>query len=319
MKTLEKNLPNLKPVYRLTGDDAFVIKMAFDKIENACKLNLVELNKVVFDDETFNADKIILSCQQLPIMSDKRLVIVKNVLKVKDADIKKLNSYCEDPAPDTVLVFEEVMGANVFAKLIAEKVLCKKLTDGELQKIITAELYNNGKEITTDAAQLLIDFCGHDLLRIKNELTKLIYCGEDITAEVIKKLVKKSDDFSVFEISTALTYGQGDKAIVLMNKMLETTEFPIILGLISSHFRRMLYASIAEGTNTEIAEKLGVKEFAVAKAKTLAKSLQRIQILKINDLIFDVDYDIKSGKMATQNAMFYLVFAIVDIIKGENK
>ncbi|MBR2433517.1 MAG: hypothetical protein IKB21_02815, partial [Clostridia bacterium] len=114
-----------------------------------------------------------------------------------------------------------------------------------------------------------------------------------------------------------LSYGQGDKAIKLMKKMLETMEFPVILGLISAHFRRMLYANLAEGTNGEIANLLGVKEFAVAKAKTLSKHIKPNAILQINNLILQIDYDIKSGKMNAENAMYFLVLQICQLVKGE--
>lgn len=316
MKNLEKNLPNLKNVYRLTGDDVLMIEKALHIIQDACNISFPELNVAVFDDENFNAQEIVLSCEQMPFVSDKRLVLVKNILKIKDSEIKILEQYALNPVLSTVLVFVEVVGNNVFSKLTAEKVLCKKLSSEELQKFVKEEFEKENKKISLSAVNLLVDFCGNDLLRIKNELTKLLNYKNEIDDDDIKKLVKKSDDFSIFEISTALTYGQGDKAIKLMNKMLETMEFPVILGLISSHFRRMLYAVLSDATPDEIANNLGVKGFAISKARTLAKNLKPMQILKINNIILDVDYDIKMGKMAVDNAMFYLVFKITNIIKG---
>ena len=319
MKKLE-NAEVLKFVYRLTGNDIYSLDKALRLIEEKAKVEMPELNKAVFTDENFDAEKIILSCQQMPLMSEKRLVIVKNVAKVKEADLKKLEDYCINPAEETILVFQEIVGLNVFAKLTAEKVLCNKLTETELKKIIDAKFKENGKSITDGASLLLIDFCGNDQMRILTELSKLIFIGKDeITEADIKKMVKKSDEYSVFEITSALSSGNGDKAITLMKKMLETMEFPVILGLISAHYRRVLYAGVAEGTNGDIAKHLGVKEFAIAKAKGIAKSLSPAKILKISNLILEVDYDIKSGKMNAENAMYYLVFQIISITKGEER
>ncbi|MBQ2713983.1 MAG: DNA polymerase III subunit delta [Clostridia bacterium] len=319
MKKLETQT-TLMPVYRLTGNDILGLDKALKHIEDKAKIEMPELNKAVFNDENFDAEKIILSCQQMPLMSEKRLVVVKNVAKIKDADLKKLEEYCKAPALETILVFQEIVGQNVFAKLSAEKVLCNKLSEGELSQIIESKFKESGKSISLGAVALLIDFCGSDQMRIRNELSKLLYAGKDeITESDIKKMVKKSDEYSVFEITSALSSGNGDKAITLMKKMLETMEFPVILGLISAHYRRVLYAGLAEGTNAEIAKHLGVKEFAISKAKGIAKNLSPAKILKISNLILDVDYDIKSGKMNAENAMYYLVFQIISITKGEEK
>lgn len=319
MKKLETQT-TLMSVYRLTGNDILGLDKALKHIEDKAKIEMPELNKAVFNDENFDAEKIILSCQQMPLMSEKRLIVVKNVAKIKDADLKKLEEYCKAPAFETVLVFQEIVGQNVFAKLSAEKVLCNKLSEGELSQIIETKFKESGKSISLGAVALLIDFCGSDQMRIRNELSKLLYAGKDeITESDIKKMVKKSDEYSVFEITSALSSGNGDKAITLMKKMLETMEFPVILGLISAHYRRVLYAGLAEGTNAEIAKHLGVKEFAISKAKGIAKGLSPAKILKISNLILDVDYDIKSGKMNAENAMYYLVFQIISITKGEEK
>lgn len=319
MKKLEKtSLENLKSIYRLTGDDALVIESAEDFIESLLSLQMPELNKTVFSDENFDAEKIILACQQMPFVDCKRLVVVKNITKVKDADLKKLEGYCTNPEPNTILIFREIVSQNVFGKLTAEKVLCNKKNEVELAKMIREEFakFSPTKTISQNAVDMLIDFCGKDSLRIKNELSKILFSNSnEITEKDIQKMVKKSDEYSVFEITTALSLGQSDKAIVLIKKMLETTDFPVILGLISSHFRRMLYSVLSEGTNAEIANMLGVKEFAVAKAKKLAENISLPNILKINNTILEVDYDIKNGKMSAENAMYYLVFQIIAFVK----
>ena len=56
---------------------------------------------------------------------------------------------------------------------------------------------------------------------------------------------------------------------------------------------------------------------AVAKAKTLAKHIKPSAILQINNLILQIDYDIKSGKMNAENAMYFLVLQICQLVKGE--
>lgn len=307
----------LKNVYRIFGDDALRIEQALALLETKAGLEMPELNKAQFNDENFDAQKIVLSCQQMPFVSPVRFVVVKSIAKLSASDQKVLEEYCQNPAPSTILAFVENAGGTTFSKLSAEKVSCSKLSAADLEKFVLSEFNKSKKTITPEAVTMLIEFCNFDLLQIQNSLCKLLFCSQNpVVPETVKQLVKKSDEYSVFEISTALTYAQGNKAIILMKKMLETMEFSVILGLISAHFRRMLYGALAEGSDADVASMLGVKEFAISKARRLAKTISPNKLLRISNLILNVDFDIKSGKMNAENAMYYLVFCIVDIIKG---
>lgn len=315
------NFENLKPVYHVSGEDGYLINEVVNQIENACENPLGDLNKSVFDDENFEADKVILSAEQLPIMAKKRFVVVRNMIKAKEPELKKLGEYCKNPIDDTVLVLMELPGFNIFGKLTAEKIVCKKLSSVELGGIIRQDLAEKDKEIDADALNLLMSFCSNELMRIRTELSKLAYASNNktITAEEVRSLVHKNDDYSVFEITNALTDGNADRGIHLMQKMLQVYEFPFILSLIYSNFRRMLHVVLSDGTNAEIGKNIGVQEYAIATMRTKAKKLKPMQIIKINELILEIDYNIKMGKMAPDNAMFYLAFKMVEIIKGELK
>ena len=54
-----------------------------------------------------------------------------------------------------------------------------------------------------------------------------------------------------------------------------------IWSALYGHFRRMFYAKVSKMSNKEIAEHLGVKEFAIAKAKAQAENLIRLGASRI--------------------------------------
>lgn len=363
---LDENLCN---VYHVFGEDLFIIQEVCLEIEKKCNNNLGDLNKSIFDDENFDIDALLAVCEQIPMLAEKRFVLVKNLQKISEFALKKIIAYCEHPSNECVLVLCELPNQNIFKKVPAKQIECKKLPELKLRKFIESQLEKVNKSITIDACTLLINFCVQDVMLIKNELFKLSYYNKsfnnkDITktnqlynsnnnsslnknlnlnnlsvsnnnfenennfgndkikntkvidCDDIKLLVVKNDDYSVFEISEALTKGNQNRAIILLKKMMETMDFNFILGLIASHFRRMYYSLISAGTDLEIAQQLGVKPFAITKAKSLAKHLKPMQISNINSLILKIDYMIKDGKMSVENAMYYLVFAISMIIKN---
>ena len=84
-----------------------------------------------------------------------------------------------------------------------------------------------------------------------------------------------------------------------------------MFALISNQFRRLFYASISDLTNAELAGLLGVKEFAIMKARQLAKGFSKAQLKKICSLLEEMDYAVKSGAMLQTNALYLLVFNIL--------
>ena len=69
--------------------------------------------------------------------------------------------------------------------------------------------------------------------------------------------------------------------------------------------------AVAEGTEKELADLLGVKEYAIIVAKRLSKNFSKLQLKNIYEMTSDVDFYIKNGQMQVENALFYLVFGIL--------
>ena len=144
-----------------------------------------------------------------------------------------------------------------------------------------------------------------------NELAKLeCYDLESplITKKMVDEIAIKDVEFSVFELTDALSKKKGDKAIKLL-KLMEKD--PGVFSLISNHFRRLFYVSISDMTNSELAALLNVKEYAIVKARELARGFSKAQLKKINALLEELDYNVKSGKLLASNALHLLVFNII--------
>ncbi len=306
MRTLKARLEkNIENVYRITGDDAFLMQKAVDMIKSACGETFAELNQSFFDNENFNADAVINSCFQLPIGLDKRFVLVKNIKKISEADKNKLAKYCANPCPDSVLVLYDT--DNIFKNVKAENVECKHLSDSELSSFIKERL-----DIEPDAIKLFIDYCSHDLTRISKECEKLALLKEKITTSVIEKMVAKSEEYSIFEITTALSKRDGDESLRLLKTMLETSDVSVILALISNHFRRLFYSVTSPLSPAEISKELGCKEYAIIKAKEQAKNFKQVGLKKILELCLETEYLIKIGKMSAENGIYYLIINILE-------
>lgn len=311
MKTLKKRLSEgLARVYVVEGDDYYLFDKAFLMIKNACGITLDDFNVNIFDEESFSTDKLFAATELLPIIDEKRLVVIKGG-KLSEGDKKRTTEILLHIPKTTVVVVLDYNKNFEFLKKDFVLVDANRMDKELVKKLITAYLARISKKIDADAMDELIESCNGYLTRIMNELNKLVCFdldGENITKESVDKLVNKDIEFSVFELTEALSKKDGDKAIRLL-KLMEKDQG--VFALISNQFRRLFYASISDLTNAELAGLLGVKEFAIMKARQLAKGFSKAQLKKICSLLEEMDYAVKSGAMLQTNALYLLVFNIL--------
>lgn len=308
MKTLKSRLnKKIETCYLVQGEDVLLYDKALEMIKKAMDLQLEDFNFNIFDDDNFNGDLVIDTCETLPMGSEKKVVLLKNISNANENFKKKLKDYLKNPLQSTCLVIFDFF--NKFDFLISEKISAKRLDDQSLKEIVIAELKKNEKTITDGACQKLIEACCNYYSLIKNELEKLISCDDfEITEKTIDALVCKQTEFTVFELTDALSKRDADRAVSLLNLMPKDTK---TFSLVLNHFRRLFFVAVAEGTEKELADLLGVKEYAVIVAKRLSKNFSKLQLKNIYEMTSDVDFYIKNGQMQVENALFYLVFGIL--------
>lgn len=308
LKTLKSRLQKkIEPCYLVQGEDILLYDKSLDLIKKACNLQLEEFNFTIFDDDSFDGNAVIDACETLPIASDKKVILLKNITKFDKNFKEKLKDYLKKPVESTCLVIFDFF--NKFDFIISEKVSAKRLDDKSLTEIVVAELKNCDKTITPKACEQLIESCCNYYSLIKNELSKLAVCDEsEIDEKIIENLVCKETEFTVFELTDALSKRDASKAVELLNVMDKDTK---TFALVLNHFRRLFFVAISDLGDKDLADLLSVKEFAITKARALSKNFTKLQLKNIYEMLNDVDFYIKNGQMQIENALYYLIFGIL--------
>lgn len=308
LKTLKARLQKkIEPCYLVQGEDILLYDKALELVKSACNVQIEDFNLLSFDDDTFNENSVIDACQTLPIGSDKKIVILKNITKFTANFKEKLKKYLKNPVESTCLIIFDFF--NKFDFIISEKISAKRLDDKSLQDIITSTLKSHNKTIISDACQNLIEACCNYYSLVKNELDKLISSDEiEINAKIVENLVCKQTEFTVFELTDALSKRDAEKSISLLNLMPKDTK---TFALVLNHFRRLFFVAISDLTDKELSELLSVKEFAIMKARSLSRNFTKLQLKNIYEMLNDVDFYIKNGQMQIENALYYLIFGIL--------
>lgn len=311
MKTLKKRLNDgIARVYIVEGDDYYLYDKAFSMIKNACHITLDDFNINIFDDEGFNLNKFFNATEMLPVIDQKRLVVLKGC-KINESEKKALaEMLMHIPKNTTVLILDY---NNNFEYLKKDFVLvdANRMDEQTVRKLVVAYLAKQDRQISPEALIGLIEACNGYLTRIFSELNKLMYYQPQnplITKNMVDELVTKDIEFSIFELTEALSKKQGDRALQILKRMEKDQG---VFTLIANQFRRLFYASISDLSNAELAKLLGVKEYAITKARQLAKGFSKAQLNKICGMLEEFDYAVKSGAILQQNALYLLVFNII--------
>ena len=150
------------------------------------------------------------------------------------------------------------------------------------------------------------------------ELNKLIsYVGDKDSIEIsdIKELVTPSLEYQVFELTDALAKKNSIRVYQIISDMkAKKDEFRTLPAIIFSHFRRLFMVALNQDKNRmELSKLLGVKEYAVKMSMQQAGLFSKSQLKKINELLSQVDFELKQSNMSIDNAVGLIVLKILNI------
>lgn len=314
MKTFKNRLKDkIENCYLLEGEDYYLYDKAFSMIKKASNLELDDFNLTVFDDDNYDFNALINACEVMPMGSQYRIVVLKNISKMSANELKKVAEYSKAPVETTILVVFDFYNKMIGLKDTFAFVDCRRFDRKTAMSVLLNEFKKRQKQISGEALECLLDYCNGYLTRAMNEIDKLCYYDLSdslVTKKLVDEMVTKDSEFVVFELTESLGKKNSDKAIKILNEMIKEQG---VLALIINHFRRLFFISISGLDNKQLASLLGVKEYAITKQREQISNFSKMQLKKIYSLLEEVDYNIKSGAMLQENALYYLVLSILYI------
>ncbi len=309
---LKKSLSNLYPAYLIRGSDAFLRQKSVDMLIQHT-LTQKELNLSVFNDENTDMSAILSALKSIPMLDKYRLVVLRDISVKKAEDVKPLLAYLKAPLESTILIIVDSNNVSAYKGIepYCQIIDCSPLDEPMLAKLVATQLAALKVKINSDALHTLVEFCNNDYTRINNEVIKLgnmLDAGSLITKEIIMENVHREVEFDVFELGRAVSVKNGKRAMEIINQLLIQKESPqVLLMMILSNFRRMFYSMSSKESNAIVAQKLGVKEYAIKMAREVGSKFTLPQLKKVLDLGAALDLAIKSGDIAEKNALLYFV------------
>ncbi|MDR2201397.1 MAG: DNA polymerase III subunit delta [Clostridiales bacterium] len=299
----------LRPCYLLFGDDGFISERAAAQFKSLVRVS-PEFNVSYFCDSS-DSRGLVEAAQLLPLMDAVRVVIAENFSGAPEPIVE----YLKNPNPSSVLVFVQTALAENFSAVVnlSEPVDCGRQSEDDILTYISAAAAKRGCSATKDAARLLIRSCNGYMFRIASELEKLcaFKAGGVIESADVGLAVTPELDFKIYELSEAVAAKRGAAAGQILKTLLATGAAPAtLLGLIYSHFRRLLFASVNKN-DPDLARLLGVKSYAAQKAGEQAARYTPRRLKAVCDLLNRADYAFKSGTLTDAAALELCVMKIL--------
>lgn len=303
---------NFVPVYLLMGTEPYYPDLVCDEIiKYALTESERDFNQTVFYGLDTDAGTVASECRSYPMMAERRLVVLKEAQSMKT--LEDLANYASEPMESTVLVIL-MHGASADKRRALYKNVQKKgvvlvsdaLRDYEMPQWITSFYKSRGLDIEPTAAALLAEYAGTDMSRIMLETEKMQKNLPEGTVRVnaadIEKNVGISRQFSIFELTKALSYMKAEKALKIAAYIGNGPKFMLLLATapLYTHFYRILKYEAALLKNPAMskadrAKLLGVNPYFMEEYDVAARNYPIRRCMKVISLLEEYDFKGKGG------------------------
>jgi DNA polymerase III subunit delta len=214
------------PVYALSGDNDFRKEEALRQLlQKATDAATRDFNVDFIRGSEADPQHLEVVLGALPMMAERRVVVIRDPGALKKAAMSRLEQYLDDPSPSTVLVMVFPAGADVPAALgrRATIVSLEQLSADRLRKwIIRQGKTAHHVEITPEAAELLQEVVGNDLVELEGELDKLSSYteGERIDADAVSAVVGVRPGETIVSLLEAVAGRDVRRSLALVSPVL---------------------------------------------------------------------------------------------------
>lgn len=310
MKKLSEEIKSgeLKQIYILYGEEAYLRNQYKDKIKNALLGEGDAMNFHYFEGKDVKVGEVIDLAETMPFLADRRVIMLENSGLFSHGG-EQLAEYLAVLSQTSYFVFVEptVDKRSKLYKAATAKgraIEFKAQDESTLKRWILGFLKKENKNITERDLNLFLDKTGSDMENIRGELEKLLcYCMERdvITAQDIEAICTKQVSSQIFDMINAVAERRQKAAMDLYYDLLTLKEPPMrILFLITRQFNLLLQVKELKNKGYDantIGEKVGLAGFIARKYVAQAAKFKEADLRRALTDCVEAEEAVKTGRM----------------------
>lgn len=310
-ETLKKKTP-YGAVYAFCGDEVYLINEALDLLQSQI-LNpaLKDFNLDVFYGSDLDISQLRDVVLTLPMMTDRRVVIVKDIHDLKEKQSEAVLKLVEEAVDSTILILTAAKldkRKKLFRELQKHTTLVEFLSPSERHipywiKHIASKYGLSLDENVTHQLHLSV---GSHLLTIDSEMQKLSLFVQDrkqIIEKDLEAVVSAARVVSIFELTEAIGKGDRVNALISLANVLEQGQSEVgIMSMIHRHIRILtsLQAGIKQGLQGQtLSQRAGIPNYFLTKYLSQCKLWKPRKLENVFHALVQTDRLLKSSPLSS--------------------
>lgn len=303
----------------LYGEDTYRMKEKVKEIiEHYKKIHKTGLNLKYFNNFTDFKD----SLKQTSMFKEKKLIIINNIFLNPEFKEKFLENKGDFLKTDDIILLcqeDNISKNDSLFKFLKKNAKCQEfelLSNYKLKNWIKKEFEKYNGKISSQGLEKLIEYVSNDLWRMSNEIKKLASFSKVVEEKDIELLIRSRIETDIFKTIDAIAEKNKKQALKLLHKHLEKGDSPLyLLSMINYQFRNLLViksrcSSINEVRINSLSKELKIHPFVVRKSLWQIKRFTFEELKKIYQKIFEVDLNIKTGRIEPEIGLDLLITEI---------
>lgn len=303
---------DLAPIYLFYGDETFLIDELLENLKSlALGDGLPDFNLDVFYAQSTEVSSIRDAIETLPMMAERRVVVLKEAQDLKEKDWTELYPILENPVDSTVFicVASKIDKRRKYAKFFQDRGILVEFHrpfENQIPEWIVKLAKREKLKLDVEAVSLLQQIVGSYLSDLHNEIVKLgQYLGDNakVTVDDVLRVVSKSRIENVFELSTAIGQQDRVKALLCLANLLEHGQNEVgILTMVHRHLRKLkvIKQGWREGlTGMRLAQRAGVPQFFLKQYEEQARLWNEKKMEAGFKALLDTDRALKSSPISS--------------------
>lgn len=296
--------------YLFYGREKYLIENAIKYLTVKYVKDTAAFNLIKLDGKTISPADILDACETYPVMSEKKVVIVKDVVDfISENDLKKdFFDFLDNLSDFVVLIMWDRSSIKKNTKLfkyfkkIGRDIEFPKLQNADLVNFIKGYLIRKGKKIKPSDISYLINVSNYNsrneeitLLDLKSELDKIasLNSSEIVTKADIDLSMTEGIDTNIFNFLDAMMKRDLNQAIFELDNLYKLNE-PIlkIFTMIIRQVRNFLsFLTLTEKgySNPEIMKIIGIKSFEFKKIIGNVKNFEKSFLISFYEELIKAD------------------------------
>ena len=211
--------------YLFHGDDDYLKEEEIRAlVERATDADTRDFNLETRRGAEVDAAALGVALSALPMMAERRVVVIRDVMLLKKDARTVLERYLERPASDVVLVLAAGAGTKPDPVLLRQTTAIdfRPLTGDQLTQWVAHRAASLGVSITPPAAALLCSATGNDLALLAGEIDKLrsYTNGADIGETAVGAVVGIHQGETLGDLLHLVGQRNGTQAIAILERVL---------------------------------------------------------------------------------------------------